>query len=77
MMIHRDRRSDAAGRQKTARRFAVGRRRRLRASITLDGQPARPAALSYSAAFPGQSRPPPVVSPDPNSHRSRFVLSLA
>ena len=28
MKIHRDRRSDAAGRQRTARRFAVGRRRR-------------------------------------------------
>jgi hypothetical protein len=27
MKIHRDRRSDAAGRQRTARRFAVGRGR--------------------------------------------------
>ena len=32
MRIHRDRSNDAARRQRTARRFAVGRRRRLGAS---------------------------------------------
>ena len=40
MMIHRDRRGDAAGRQRTARRFAVGRRSRL-------------AALAGSTGLPG------------------------
>ena len=39
MMIHRDRRSDAAGRQGTARRFAVGRRGRLPSSSASTGLP--------------------------------------
>ena len=39
MKIHRDRRSDAAGRQRTARRFAVGRRSRLAASAGSTGLP--------------------------------------
>ena len=39
MKIHRDRRSDAAGRQRTARRFAVGRGRRLGASSASTGLP--------------------------------------
>ncbi|MEA3046852.1 MAG: hypothetical protein QOJ53_1184 [Sphingomonadales bacterium] len=39
MKIHRDRRSDAAGRQRTARRFAVGRGRRLGASNAVAGLP--------------------------------------
>jgi len=42
MKIHRDRRGDAAGRQRTARRFAVGRRGRLPASNTLVGLPDPP-----------------------------------
>jgi len=42
MKIHRDRRSDAAGRQRTARRFAVGRRGRLPASSASDGYPDPP-----------------------------------
>ena len=37
MMIHRDRSNDATGRQRTARRSAVGRRSRLAASSTLAG----------------------------------------
>jgi hypothetical protein len=39
MKFHRDRRNDAAGRQRTARRFAVGRGRRLGASSASDGLP--------------------------------------
>ena len=39
MKIHRDRRSDAARRQRTARRFAVGRGRRLGASSASFGLP--------------------------------------
>lgn len=39
MIIHRDRRGDAAGRQRTARRFAVGRRNRLAASAVSAGLP--------------------------------------
>ncbi|MEA3044504.1 MAG: hypothetical protein QOH47_2342 [Sphingomonadales bacterium] len=39
MKIHRDRRSDAAGRQRTARRFAVGRRSRLATSAGSTGLP--------------------------------------
>ena len=44
MKIHSDRRSDAAGRQRTARRFAVGRRGRLPASSASDGYPDPPFA---------------------------------
>ena len=36
MKIHRDRRSDAAGRQRTARRFAVGRGRPITATSGMD-----------------------------------------
>jgi hypothetical protein len=36
-MIHRDRPSNDAGRQRTARRFAVGRRGRLAVSSTSSG----------------------------------------
>jgi hypothetical protein len=54
-----------SGRQRTARRFAVVRGGRRGASNILAGLPARPAALSCPAAFPGRSRPPPVVGPDP------------
>jgi hypothetical protein len=45
MKIHRDRRIDAAGRQRTARRFAVGRRSRLarRAGKAGPGSPVEPA----------------------------------
>jgi hypothetical protein len=39
MKIHRDRSNDAARRQRTARRFAVGRRRRLAASGGSTGLP--------------------------------------
>jgi len=39
MKIHRDRRSDVARRQRTARRFAVGRRSRLAASAGSTGLP--------------------------------------
>jgi hypothetical protein len=39
MMIHRDRRGDAAGRQRTTRRFAVVRRSRLAASAGSAGLP--------------------------------------
>jgi hypothetical protein len=39
MKIHRDRRSDAAGRQRTTRRYAVGRRRRLATSDGSSGLP--------------------------------------
>ena len=39
MKIHRDRRSDAARRQRTVRRFAVGRGRRLGASSASTGLP--------------------------------------
>jgi len=42
MKIHRDGRNDAARRQRTARRFAVGLRRRLGASSALDGLPDPP-----------------------------------
>ncbi len=59
------------GRQRTARRFAVVRGRRLGASSTLAGLPARPAALSYPATFPGRSRPPPVMGPDPGARNAK------
>jgi len=49
MMIHRDRRSDAAGRQRTARRSAVGRRSRLAASAGSTGLPG-PAFTSLLAS---------------------------
>jgi len=39
MKIHRDRRADVARRQRTARRFAVGRRSRLAASDGSAGLP--------------------------------------
>ena len=39
MMIHRDRRGDAAGRRRTARRLAVGRRNRLATSVGSTGLP--------------------------------------
>jgi len=39
MIIHRDRRGDVARRQRTARRYAVGRRSRLAASSPLSGLP--------------------------------------
>jgi len=39
MKIHRDRRGGAAGRQRAARRFAVGRRSRLAASNGSSGLP--------------------------------------
>ena len=39
MKIHRDRSNDDTGRQRTARRFAVGRRSRLGASIASFGLP--------------------------------------
>jgi len=39
MKIHRDRRDDAAGRRRTARRFAVGRRSRLATSAGSTGLP--------------------------------------
>ena len=42
MRIHRDRRSDSAGRQRTARRFAVGRRGRLAASTASSGHSCPP-----------------------------------
>ena len=44
MKIHRDRRNDAARRQRTARRFAVGRRGRLPASSASAGYPDPPFA---------------------------------
>jgi hypothetical protein len=65
MKIHRDRSSDDARRQRTARRFAVGLRRRLAASNASDGLPARPSPLSYPAAFSGRSRPSPVMGTGP------------
>ena len=52
MKIHRDRRSDAAGRQRTARRFAVGRGRRLGASSTLDGLPGPPGGALLPSRLP-------------------------
>ena len=59
MKIHRDRRSDAAGRQRTARRFAVGRGRRLGASSTLDGYPDPPGGALLPSHLP---RPIPTTS---------------
>ena len=52
MKIHRDRGSDAAGRQRTARRFAVGRGRRLAASTTLDGLPGPPGGALLPSRLP-------------------------
>jgi hypothetical protein len=51
MKIHRDRRSDAAGRRMTARRFAVGRRGRLAASAGSAGLPG-PAFTDLLASRP-------------------------
>jgi hypothetical protein len=59
MSIHRDRRDDAAGRQRTARRFAVGRGRRLGASSTLDGYPDPPCGTLLPSHLP---RPIPATS---------------
>jgi hypothetical protein len=65
MRIHRDRRSDVAGRQRTARRFAVDRRSRLAASAGSTGLPG-PAFIallasrllrSITAAFRPESGP--------------------
>jgi len=54
MKIHRDRSSDAARRQRTARRFAVDLRRRLGASSTLDGLPGPPGGENGAAPSPGR-----------------------
>ena len=63
MKIHRDRPSNDAGRQRTARRFAVDRRNRLAASSTSSGlpdppfgpllssRPLRPITAASSAGF--------------------------
>jgi hypothetical protein len=51
MKIHRDRRADAAGRQRTARRFAVGRRGRLAALAGSSGLPG-PAFTALLASRP-------------------------
>ena len=50
MCMHRDRRSDEVRAAKAGPPLCGRPGRRLRASIALDGLPARPAALSYSAA---------------------------
>jgi len=52
MMIHRDRSNDDAGRQRTARRFAVGRGRRLGASGALDGYPDPPGGALLPSRLP-------------------------
>ena len=59
MWIHRDRRSDAAARQRTARRFAVGRGRRLGASSTLAGLPGPAGGTLLPSHLP---RPIPATS---------------
>ena len=59
MRIHRDRRSDVGGRQRTARRFAVGRGRRLGASSALDGLPDPPFGSLLPSHLP---RPIPATS---------------
>ena len=53
MKIHGDRRSDAAGRQRTARRFAVGRRKRLAASASSTGLPGPVFSRLLSSRFLG------------------------
>ena len=73
MKIHRDRRDDAARRQRTARRFAVGRGRRLGASSTLDGYPDPPFGPLLPSHLP---RPIPATSGDgsgPLARRSSFL----
>jgi hypothetical protein len=52
MMIHRDRSNDDTGRQRTARRFAVGRGRRLGASSTLAGLPGPPGGALLPSRLP-------------------------
>jgi hypothetical protein len=52
MKIHRDRRSDAAGRQRIARRFAVGQGSRLAASSTSDGLPGPPFGPLLASRLP-------------------------
>ena len=59
MKIHRDRRNDAARRQRTARRFAVGRGRRLGASSASDGYPDPPFGPLLPSHLP---RPIPITS---------------
>jgi hypothetical protein len=63
MKIHRDRRNDAARRQRTARRFAVGRRGRLGASSTLDGYPDPPCGQNGAPFAPSGGRRSPILLP--------------
>jgi hypothetical protein len=63
MKIHRDRRATTSGRQRTARRFAVGRRWRLGASSALAGLPG-PAGGEFGAApSPGRRDGGPKLLP--------------
>ena len=52
MKIHRDRRVTPSRRQRTARRFAVGRGRRLGASSALDGLPDPPGDALLPSHLP-------------------------
>ena len=59
MFVHRDRCSDAAGRQKPTRRFAVGRGSRLGASSALAGLPGPASGPLLPSHLP---RPVPITS---------------
>jgi hypothetical protein len=61
MEIHRDRRNDVAGRQRTARRFAVGRGRRLGASSTVVGLADPP----FGTLLPSRLPQPITATSDP------------
>src|SRR3954468_14085978 len=59
-----------SGRQRTARRFAVGRGRRLGASSALDGYPDPPFAQNGAAPSPGRRDGGPIFLP---SHLPRPI----
>ena len=61
MKIHRDRRSDAAGRQRKARRFAVGRRGRLPASSASTGLPGPAFGQNGAPIAPSGGRRSPIL----------------
>ncbi|MEA3045252.1 MAG: hypothetical protein QOH47_3090 [Sphingomonadales bacterium] len=63
MKIHRDRRGDVAGRQRTARRFAVGRGRRLGASSASTGLPGPAFAQNGAPIAPSGGRRSPILLP--------------
>ncbi len=65
MSEHRDRRNDAGGRQRTARRFAVGRGKRLGASNALDGLPGPPFGDLLPSRFPR-----PITATSGHEHRT-------